>query len=145
MEIELKHIAPYLNYSLKVHSNYNNREEKVVGLDKKTEGFEIRTIDANKKHVVWHSLPSEFKPLLRPLSQLTEANLIHAGFESHIDWLTNEREHWIKTYGYEGMINQVPYIYVTWLLKNHYDIFNLIDNNLAIAIHDEPQKENQPI
>jgi hypothetical protein len=136
MKLQLKHLAPYLPYGLKIKLQVGDVLEMSASAQCYNEiGIITLTINDNPFH----------KPLLRPLPQLTEAKLIHAGFESHIDWLTNEREHWIKTYGYEGMINKVPYIYVTWLLKNHYDIFNLIDNNLAIAIHDEPQKENQPI
>lgn len=72
-KLELKHISPYLPYGLTVHSDYNNRTEKIVGICQYIDGFEILTVDATKDNpVIWSWKVGEFRPYLRPLSDLTK-------------------------------------------------------------------------
>lgn len=74
-------------------------------------------------------------PLLLPMSEIlndtkTIQELSNLGL-GHIDFITTEREHWIKTYGEEEFINKIPYGVIKYLFANHFDIYGLIDKNLA--------------
>jgi len=74
-KLELKHLAAYLPYDLLVHSTYNGRTEKVIGLTKNV----VMTVKADCENpVVWNPTYEEIKPYLRPLSQLTET-ITHNG------------------------------------------------------------------
>jgi len=65
------------------------------------------------------------KPVLYSMDMLTKEELYNAGFEDHVDWLTHERETWIKKYGIEKFINETPYGHIQYLISKHYNIFGL--------------------
>ncbi|MGL5235215.1 MAG: hypothetical protein ACRC8Z_10765 [Empedobacter falsenii] len=65
------------------------------------------------------------KPILYSMDMLTKEELFNAGFEDHVDWLTNEIELWIKKYGIESYLNQTPHGHIKYSLSQHYNIFNL--------------------
>lgn len=79
-------------------------------------------------------------PLLRPMSDiLNDPKIIEDLWKiglGHIDYITSEREHWIKTYGEEEFINKIPYGVIKYLLANHFDIYGLIDKTLAKSKND---------
>ena len=70
----------------------------------------------------------DFKPYLKPLSDLTRKELELEGFDSHIDYLTYENK------GSEWTL-KAPFNMVQYLLSKHFDIHGLIDNGLAIDIN----------
>ncbi len=104
MKLELRHLAPYLPYELEV-----------------TNGSEFVKLDLVKANDLKHS--PEFKPILRPLSDLTKADAIlyhYNSLEIMIDCVSNgELEHsiWLK------------------LIERHFDVFGLIPNGLAKDIN----------
>jgi hypothetical protein len=122
MKLELQHLAPYLPYNLKLQRLNRDNEPKIIEMN-----------NGNIMHPIYN--PSWCKPILRSLSDLTRTILEEAGFECHIDWLTNEREQWICKYGNEEFLNKTPYAHINWLIANHYDIFRLIPEKLAIDIN----------
>lgn len=65
------------------------------------------------------------KPILYDLSYLTKEELKNAGFDDHIDFITNEREGWIKKYGLENYMKKLPYGHFQYLVSNHYNVFQL--------------------
>lgn len=87
---------------------------------------------------LWGSDEFLAKPLLRHLSQLTQNELRYAGFNSHIDYLTHEVQNPAneKRTSSDGKklwrIEKAPYEMVEYLFKNHFDVFNLIERELAI-------------
>ena len=80
---------------------------------------------------------TDFKPILRPLSDLTQNELIQelGTTIGHLDWITIERDHWIRFYSHEYWLNDIPYVMYKYLIKNHFDVFGLIKKGLAIDIN----------
>ena len=123
MKLELKHLAGYLPYSLNMQyvSAYND-------------SLKIRELEINN---VNYSLLNQNKPILRPLSELTKENVVDmiecSDFES-VYFNSNPSD--------LIFINTEDKIYLSdilknteFLLKNHFDIYGLIDAGLAIDIN----------
>jgi hypothetical protein len=96
----------------------------------------------NKLHITYEGGSTgksleDCRLILKPLSDLTREDLIEdLGTEtSCLDWTTSEREHWIKFYSREHWINNLPYLIYSHLLKNHFDVFGLVEAGLAIDIN----------
>jgi hypothetical protein len=118
MKLKLEDLAPYLPYGLKYLDKDTNELTVMRSIS-----TEINLIDMGWGNA--HEL-KEFKPILRPLSDLTKQdNLV---FNVEI---------------YSGLINNIQNQETTqwgvWeyelLLKNHYDVFGLIEKGLAIDIN----------
>jgi len=128
--LELKDLAPYLPYGLK-----------------------IRNIGANTTRTLIHELPTESaiqrnisvqmllltnhvnKPILRPLTDLTEDGLLSSinrqKFNTHFNstgiYLTRYNETAVSL----SEFRKIEY----YLYENHFDVFGLIDKGLAIDIN----------
>ena len=128
MKLELKHLAGYLPYGLKVrHSSWN----------------EILTMDCcgdNSESLSILDIEQYAKPILHPLSDLTKE--IEVNGENFVpieiiqkdfywDYVKNNMRDLIKDNDY-SLIEYLPYMVVEKLLEWHFDIYNLIENNLAI-------------
>ena len=123
-KLELKHLAPYLPYELKVS---------------KIHTLNIGTGIGSINHILT-TRSKNYKPILRPMSDLTTDVLYKAmntlGHSAYIDWTTNEREYLIEKRGFNGWLNNIPYIIILFLFENHFDVFKLIDKGLAISYSD---------
>ena len=176
MKLELKHLAPYLPYGLRVH--YSGLSDDDVsgeftviayhagnGVSLIDDGA-LEEGDLSESFYVDYDFP--IKPILRPLSDITEAEarsflkLAHGGYtnftEINIDtinkddlYLSSELSDGtivclranhtldglcISTYSIATNDNTTTYptplfIY-NLFFKHHFDVFNLIDKNLAI-------------
>lgn len=127
MELELKHLAPYLPYGLKIW-NIDMGVDFDLTIQEEDEGIDMESILYSQ---------CNWKLILRPLSDLTKADLINAGFDYQIDWLTHERDSHVKFYGsLEKFINKTDFGHVQYLISKHYDVFGLIEQGLAININD---------
>lgn len=111
MKLELKHLAGYLPYGLK----YKDIPDGFEGIR------ELGLFDID-----WCLVNG--KPILRPLSGLTRKELELEGFDSYIDYLTYENK------GSEWTL-KAPFNMVQYLLSQHFDIYGLIENGLAIDIN----------
>jgi len=158
MKLELRDLAPYLPYKL----DFITQSGKVFK-SKTKDCFEIRILKGNSPNgnKQYHSLTlgkinrGEFKPILRPLSDLTkEINLHDDFFAIPIENMTG--------YKLEGNINDAPttvqhlygcskgkieakfldYWVIVQLLEWHFDIFGLIEKGLAIN-YNEIHKDNK--
>lgn len=117
MKLELKHLSMYLPYGLKTLTGWNNVEEII--------GFKDETYFIKGGNVYAYGDIQDCKPILRPLSDLTENNELFGGIEGH---------RVLRMFFY-GNINYIPYGAVNDLLKSHYDIHLLIPAKLAIDIN----------
>lgn len=149
MKLEIKHLAPYLPYGLKVKNE--NRTYKIITIN----GFYF-----SKSELILNSIElnggissKEIKPILRPLSDLTKE--IKYGLSTYAfidlfemgdcDGCIFEFEHGnIKTIksissiaqnsSYHD-INYLPHAVVNMMVEYHFDVFGLIDAGLAIDIN----------
>ena len=123
MKLELQHLACYLPYGL----DFITQSGKVFKSQTKDD-FEIRIFKGNSPNgnKQYHSLTlgkinrGEFKPLLRPLSDLDDSQLKSFNFVS---------------FAKAGDIDFVSYDFMKYAFENHFDVFGLIDKGLAIDIN----------
>lgn len=64
----------------------------------------------------WEYCPAEIKPLLRKLSSMKE----------------EEKHEWNQRKQRKGFMAEIHADNTIWLCSKHFDLFNLIENNLAI-------------
>ena len=117
-QLKLEHLAPYLPYGLKYIDKDNNELKTMRSLSS-----EINMVDLGWGNA--HEF-SEFKPILRPLSDLTKINgfslsdMISHGYHNTF-WLPENFEvKYLMHLDFEKM--------VSW----HFDVFGLIEKGLAI-------------
>ena len=135
MKLELKHLAPYLPYNLKLKINtpigtFNRDFQLDCGHD-----FNLHLSQGN------------VKPILRPLSDLLEKlDFFEIGDDSNysIEFdhgnikLIENLESIADNKSYFD-IQFLPYAVVQQLIEWHLDIFGLIPAGLAVSIHDVGQ------
>jgi len=134
MILEFKHIIPYLQYDLKA-SFYDNAPELVIGVnvvEETIEGLDFGSAE----------LDEGFKPILRPLSELTK-EIEHNGeklmpFEicgGILQGNDGEKQYLTDLHQFSlGKIDVrwLPYWVVDKLFEWHFDVFGLIPEGLAI-------------
>jgi len=148
MKLELKYFTLYLSYGLKV-LRYDKQFFKgyvihnVIGL---TEDFRYKKEDLDpddskdllklKQITFWldegygiNNIVYDVKPILRSLSDLRkeEFNYLHTLLRVHVG--KNKRDKLINE-GYG--ITDLPYFIVEQLLENHFDVYGLIPQGLAV-------------
>ena len=143
MKLELKHLAGYFPYGLKGISTEENLGFEVV------KGFSIYG-----KHNTVSLITNVddidmilFKPILRPLSDFGDSDDMR---KSH-EFIGLGK--WCKVYdeffkvwfddisNIDKLILQAPQEIFNYFLANHFDVFRLIENDLAISIHNVEQGE----
>tara|TARA_R110000782_G_scaffold70402_2_gene141445 strand:+ start:497 stop:859 length:363 start_codon:yes stop_codon:yes gene_type:complete len=115
MKLERKHLASYFPYELSYQDSKGN--VKIM----KSLDLVINMVDFG------HGDAKEFKeikPILRPLSDLTN--------EFKDDFRFTERAIAIHKYGLNNWVGGLRFDIVEFLFKNHYDVFGLIEKGLAI-------------
>lgn len=137
--LELKHLAPYLPYGLKITTfDANNGFYKLeMGLDDEDNDiFPIQFVKGNK----------DSKPILRPLSDLTKEIEVNEERFVPIERIINERDcdaEYDFIEALEDDINSMdekilfaPYSVMDKFLEWHFDVFGLIEKGLAISYND---------
>ena len=124
MKLELKHLAGYLPYGLKMY---------------------FESLDGNKKSdwilssdTIEFALNNQNKPILRPLSYLTKE--IEVNGEKFVPLIKLQSKGYNMNFDEEytfddfikGDILNNSYGFIELLLEWHFDIYGLIENNLAI-------------
>lgn len=140
-KLTIEHLAPYLPYGLTVL--FNNEVYEVRGMD----DVELALIN-----IGWVPIENA-KPILRPLSDLhlifnDFVNVMPYGDEYKSHLFLDEIKHTEKTDLFiikstvcsELIINKsqpltAPYLAIQVMLKNHFDVFDLISQGLAIDIN----------
>ena len=137
MELEPKHLSPYLPYGLKICSQLNLDEDYIICEIGVTTKVNVFTID----YVIEYG----YKPLLRPLSDLTK-EIEHNGDRFVPNEVLGSPEEYTFQISYEGgkggdirmldhggMQHLDAYIRtINKLYEWHFDVFSLLENNLAI-------------
>ena len=131
MILELKHLAPYLPYRLRV---MNRGENKVMNGATGWSNHWIGIIA-----VIRYSKDSY--PILRPLSDLTKEIEHHLGKSSIAAYISCTKKE-IDQYIFDARENHLDCEDLKWwqferLLEHHVDVFGLIEAGLAIKKKDE--------
>jgi hypothetical protein len=140
MELEIKHLAPYLPYGLKLQYVVREKVEKTGVL----QSISHRDFETHPTRVSIEGLYNEehiwmFKPILRPLSDLNNEIVING--EKHQMWLLINGQKALENgeienmNGYQYSILELSYNKIQTILKFHFDIFNLIGQGLAVDIN----------
>lgn len=135
MKLQLKHLAPYLPYGLKgMRIDYDSLGEHELA------GLTIWDIITSRGKIDY----KYFKPLLHPLSRLTE--LILKDDNTPIDYFQEK----YYTLGLDSQckrilederwINQCDWLLIQYLFEWHFDVFNLIEKGLAEPIETSKAK-----
>lgn len=136
MKLELKHLAPYLPYELKIRCGEISRPILTCAY---TNEFEIAI-----KEVF---INSAYKPILRPLSDLTKEIEVNGKKFVPIEFFKQEyTDHRVKfespdciiledDYSLEQNVLGAPFAIIEKLFEWHFDVFGLIPLNLAININ----------
>ena len=129
--ITLKHLAPYLAYGLKGMVN---------GIERELVGHSYTSLELARKNGGTTTMCKydQFQPLLRSLSDLTKEIEVNGKMFVPMQWFENESyidwDH-IKFRDYINPLT-LPYCWVQKLLEWNFDIFGLLDKNLAVNIND---------
>lgn len=141
MELEVKHLAPYLPYGLQLQYVVRDKVEKVGTMvniwhnEGETNPTKI-SIDYRDGEHIWM-----FKPILKPMHKLTkqelQQNVNSDGIDFVIDILINKQNTRATSLlrlisNKEPSINDIPLGIANYLFKNHYDVFGLIEQGLAV-------------
>jgi len=124
MQLEIKHLAPYLPYGLKVRYLELDSNGMQEGGTANLQGLycddDIATFSDCMDYYFGQDNDVEIKPILRPLSDLDTDSISNecASIMNFVDYT-----HW-------------PYGDVVLFFAGHFDIFGLINEGLAISIHD---------
>ena len=127
MKLELKHLAPYLPYSLKliVSSVDGSDYELLTGLISQN-GQSIAQI-SNTDYYLDDVEENDFSiaPILRPISDLKKNE-----FPFELGTYTEDFKFYLK---------DTEYQFIEKMLELHFDVFGLIEKELAIDINSLPQ------
>ena len=118
-KLELKHLSPYLPYGLKVMCK--GQKFNVAYLSTKRIAYINQEDDLRK--LTWEQSSEVVKPILNPLKNLTGEMASNCGYKR------------LKTFIQDIGRKKVPVWVWDDLLNNHWDVFNLIPEGLAIDIN----------
>jgi len=149
MKLELRHLAPYLPYGFKIFVESD-------GFLQNDETFEVNAITQNGVNVSTKRFPfntdysfDEFKLILRPLSDLTKEIEVNGKRFVPIDIMNeysdlecvpsllsdNPDALYFSNNDDKIYLTDIYPNHISKLFEWHFDIFNLIENNLAIDIN----------
>ena len=150
-KLELKHLAPYLPYGLNYQATNQMNGESYIS--------EIEIHDYNL-----HYYSQDFKPILRPLSDLTKnvfdntedvlgvpmrrialsaskgkTDVFHEALplEFYVEWY--DKNNVSKSINLNYQCKYADWWVMEYLFGWHFDVFGLIEKGLAISVHDVKQ------
>ena len=145
MKLELKHLAPYLPYGLKVE--YTGKEKGIftlIGLRTESDIFDFQATlrtSARPPHNYFFT-HKNFKPILRPWDDLKET-ITHNGLSfvpssflyDNFGVSVDDASDLVLDY-YEIGLTDSPltgFSIIMQMIEWHFDVFGLIDSGLAIS------------
>lgn len=133
-QIEIKHLAPYLPYGVKILRPDGKTLLQLIGIENNLLIFR----EPNRDNVSYGDITKN-KLALRPMSDLTKEVYQN---EILIRWggglSDRAKAQWLKEVTDEMLysaFNSIRYDFVEFMLEHHLDVFNLIPQNLAIDIN----------
>lgn len=127
--LTIKHLAGYLPYGLKIKTTHG--WATMVTLNE----WSVNG-DCEESYCYETEDTTDFKPILRPLSDLTKA--IEVNGEKFVPHIKLGGRPNLKDYDIEYLskhIDNMSFGLIQKLLEWHFDIYGLIENNLAIDIN----------
>ena len=115
MKLELKHLAPYYPYGMKVKYQHTIKDFYIIEVEKLGKNY-VSDYDSEYDFI-------DIKPILRPLPD----------YKNFIIYDQNKDKVEIEFRG--SLIQLNDYYKVDLLFKNHFDVFGLIKKGLAIDIN----------
>jgi|TARA_B110000908_G_scaffold8145_1_gene10128 hypothetical protein len=133
MKLELEHLAPYLPYGLKLFYTHTKKIGQISNIYTIGEGYDnddIKiSVDCTDGEHIWM-----YKPILRPLKEMYQVEEIMDEFsEYHLELF--ETSFFILGIGCTNRFSHLNVDQYNMILKNHFDIFGLIEQGLAIDIN----------
>lgn len=135
MKLELKHLTPYLTYGLQIKDkdqilNLNTFYNHIL-----PEEYHKKFGKIGLEQILYDDY---LKIILKPISDFQ--NILDVkefiGF-AWCDAYDDYFDAWFNDIcNIEKLILQCPYNVFNYFVSQHYDVFNLIKNNLAVSIHD---------
>lgn len=140
MNLELKHLSPFLPYGLKmIFEGKGGRIIEVTGL-------RVAGISEKTSNLLYFNSISEtlvvgyFKPILRPISDIHKELFIDGNFGFiPINRFLGEDSDLILNAIQIKDLSFIPYNLINKLFEWHFDVFGLIPAGLAVSIHDVGQ------
>jgi hypothetical protein len=140
MKLELKHIAPYAAFGLKVQVNYSNEKPFVtdlIGLNYQDETATLIEDSGSEEHGI-----SCIKPILKSMDSFWKSEdwkemestlnpYMGAELKDHRGDSVYGRFH----FKFVGVTYPVTYEFYQELFARHYDSFGLIEKGLAVDIN----------
>jgi hypothetical protein len=128
MKLELKHLAPYLPYGLKIDTS------------KLENGYSIMTMcdKGGLSNIEIGDVMDEYpytKPILRPLSDLTKEIEVNGEKFVPIEEIKESQHHLFFREDIENPLEGVQYSEIQKLFEWHFDVFGLIEAGLAIDVN----------
>ena len=121
MKLTIEHLAPYLPYGLKAE-NCLKKIVEIKGLHYGSDSVS-NELWIFQEETYMRGYLYECKPILRPLSDLTIEDAYHCDYpdEGHLERSLQS--------------GHAPYFVWLELVKEHFDVFGLIEKGLAIDIN----------
>lgn len=130
MKLELKYVLPYLEYKLKALDTVT-KEIREVTIEHQT--YDTKTVGLFLL-IKSEPLMRFHKPILRPLKEIYQVQEIMDEFsEYHLELF--ETSFFILGIGCTNRFDHVNVTQYNSMLKNHFDVFGLIEKGLAIDIN----------
>ena len=130
MELELKHLAPYLPYNIRM-SRLNKDDKPVI-------------IHMNNGNIMYPiERPDRCKPVLRPMSDFDKTGIAGEKYYSFMSKINEDLPYGFKIdRDLEFDIDIPSFVHCKYamqvydfLFENHFDVFGLINQGLAIDIN----------
>ena len=153
MKLELKHLAPYQEHKVKLL--VDGRKYNIAYLSTKRIAFIDIQGYGDVEKMKWEYASGKVQPILRPLSDLTKEiehngkkftmvyklkeyqRLIHADLPEKHNELDDRIDLLMKEIDIFGcfILQLRSYFIIRQLISKHFDVFGLIEQNLAIDIN----------
>ncbi len=147
-KLELKHLATYLPYGLKMDNYYSKKTIELAGLVsghssaerfKGTPTLYLYFKDGSTTQINEH-YQLTIMPILRPLSDINIKDIEKIdGVKSYFKSINFDGELLFKGFNEQYVWLKDLRNVEEYLFKNHYDVFGLINNGLAIDINNLKQ------
>ncbi len=146
MKLEFKHLAAYLPYNLNVTA-LRKRYHNFGGITTTQKIFCVESLKMNYFSLCGYYgmyLYDDFKPILRPLSDLTKLIEVNGKKIIPVDeifenWRNDKEMHLLSLNTLNllksGLYHLIEYGIINILFKYHFDVFGLIKAGLAVDIN----------
>jgi hypothetical protein len=142
MNLELKHLANYLPFRLKIKTDYKNMVHEMLAIH-----IQLQKVDT--RNLGWCKF-CEIKPIFHPFSDLEKEIEVDGVKFNPIEIILDEINSMVvggDEYTKEEVIKMCnnSYYAESWISERlfewHFDVFGLIEKGLAISIHDVEQAD----